>query len=99
MSSRIHVQIPSELLDIAPRYLQNRIHDLSLLKDALTRKDWPFILKLSHQTKGTAGGYGFTELGNLAKSLETAAKVANLSQATIALDDMRNYLENVEIKS
>ena len=94
---KIPVQIPEELRDIAPAYLESRKRDLEALKDALTRKDFDFIAKLSHKTKGTAGGYGFGELGVIAKSLEMAAKTQNLTEAESAFAAMESYLRKVEI--
>ncbi len=93
------VQIPEELRDIAPAYLESRKRDLAVLKDALTRKDFDFIVELSHKTKGTAGGYGFTELTSIAKSLEMAAKSQNLDEVEAAFAAMMRYLSTVEIQS
>ncbi len=95
---KILVRIPEELRDIAPAYLESRKRDLAVLKDALTRKDFDFLAKLSHKTKGTAGGYGFDELSVIAKSLETAAKSRNPVEAESAFTAMLRYLENVEIQ-
>lgn len=95
--SKFQVQIPEELLDIAPGYLAKRVRDLATLKDALTRKDFDFICKLSHKTKGTAGGYGFHGLGIIAKSLEIAGKSGSIPAAESALTEMQDYLENVQI--
>jgi len=94
---KIAARIPAELLDIAPAYLESRKRDLLTLKDALTRKDFDFIAKLSHKTKGTAGGYGFAGLSVIAKSLEMAAKTENSTEAATALNAMSRYLEDVEI--
>ena len=91
------IQIPEDLLDIAPGYLANRIRDLTGLKDALIRRDLDFIAKLAHKTKGTAGGYGFTELTPLSKTLELAAKSGNLTEVESALEAVQKYLETVEI--
>jgi HPt (histidine-containing phosphotransfer) domain-containing protein len=97
--AKIAVRIPEELRDIAPTYLESRKRDLAVLKDALTRKDFDFVAKLSHKTKGTAGGYGFDPLSVIAKSLEIAAKSQNLAEAEAAFEAMREYLESVEIQS
>ncbi|MBS1962805.1 MAG: Hpt domain-containing protein [Bdellovibrionales bacterium] len=94
---KIIVRIPEELRDIAPTYLESRKRDLGPLKDALTRKDFDFIAKLSHKTKGTAGGYGFDELSVIAKSLEMAAKSQNPAEAATAFEAMQRYLTDVEI--
>jgi HPt (histidine-containing phosphotransfer) domain-containing protein len=95
--TKIIVRIPGELRDLAPAYLERRKQDLPGLKDALTRKDFEFISRLCHKTKGTAGGYGFTELGVLARSLETAAKSEDPGAAESALEAIERYLSNVEI--
>jgi HPt (histidine-containing phosphotransfer) domain-containing protein len=96
--ARTLIKIPEEVADIAPGYLENRIRDLSTLKDALARKDFDAIARLAHKTKGTAGGYGFAGLSVLAKSLETAAKSENLAESSEVLERMRIYLEEVEIE-
>lgn len=95
--TKIMIQIPEELLDIAPGYLEKRNRELAPLKDALTRNDWEFITKLCHKIKGTAGGYGFEGLGFIAKSLEMAAKAENVGTCENVLADLQNYLENVQI--
>ena len=95
--AKIRVRIPTELMDIAPAYLESRKRDLAALKDALTRKDFDFIARLSHKTKGTAGGYGFAELTVIAKSLEMAARSQNTDDAEAAFSAMTRYLRDVEI--
>jgi len=97
--AKIPIRIPEELHDIAPGYLERRRSDVAALKDALTRKDFEFIAKLSHKTKGTAGGYGFAELSVLAKSLEMAAKSENPGEIETAIAAMDRYLTDIEIES
>jgi len=94
---KVFVQIPEEVRDIAQAYLESRKRDLGTLKDALTRKDFDFIARLSHKTKGTAGGYGFDELGSIAKTLETGAKSENPADTRSAIDAMGRYLSDIEI--
>ena len=96
--AKLSIQIPEELRDLSPAYLESRIKDLARLKDALTRKDFDFIAGLSHKTKGTAASYGFEQLGAIAKSLEFAAKSQNLADLETALAAMAEYLGNVEIQ-
>jgi HPt (histidine-containing phosphotransfer) domain-containing protein len=96
--AKIRIRIPEELRDIAPNYLDRRKNDLAGLKDALARKDYDFIAKLSHKTKGTAGGYGFAELSVLAKALEMAAKSENPGDVETAIAAMAAYLAEVEIE-
>lgn len=95
--AKISIRIPEELLDIAPTYLESRKRDLLALKDALTRKDFEFIAKLCHKTKGTAGGYGFDELGRIAKTLEMAALSQNFGEVRSLLDALERHLSDIEI--
>ncbi|MBC7385109.1 MAG: Hpt domain-containing protein [Cryobacterium sp.] len=96
---KMTIRIPSEMADIAPAYLEKRKRDLEGLKDALNRKDFEFISKLAHKTKGTAGGYGFTEMGNLAKALELAAKSGNYAETDEAFGHFHCHVESVEIEA
>ncbi len=94
---KFQIIIPHELYDLAPNYLANRIRDIALLKDALTRKDLEFISTLCHKTKGTAGGYGFAEVSQMAKRLENAAKSGDLELLAAEIEAMDDYLRNIEI--
>jgi HPt (histidine-containing phosphotransfer) domain-containing protein len=94
---KIKVKIPKDLMDIAPGYLERRKADLGLLKDALTRNDFEFIENRSHKTKGTAAGYGFSELTEIAYALEMAAKTNNHEKIESVLNQMKTYLQDIEI--
>lgn len=97
ITSKTLIKIPEELMDIAPGYLKKRIRDLEVLKDALNRKDWETVANLSHKTKGTAAAYGFTRLGELAKSLENAAKSKVFTTTEQVLAEMKSHLESIKI--
>lgn len=94
---KTRIRIPAELRDLAPQYLESRKRDLPVLKDALTRKDFDLIGKLSHQMKGMAGSYGFPELGDLAKTLELAANSRNEEDLSAGLEAVTKHLESLEI--
>jgi len=63
-------QISKEALG---RYLQRREQDIDILKNALQSNDYSQIQHIAHQIKGNAATFGFAELGEHAKSLESLA--------------------------
>jgi HPt (histidine-containing phosphotransfer) domain-containing protein len=91
------IKAPEDLRDLAIAYVETRKHDMAALKDALTRKDFEFIQRHSHKTKGTAASYGFIELGDIAKSLEKAAIAKTPAETESLLNAMGDYLASVEI--
>ncbi len=92
------VFVDKDLEDIVPDFLDNRVKDVRLLKDALEQKDFPTIKALGHSMKGSGGGYGFDRISEIGRVLETAAKNENadtIQKQTISLDLFLNNLEVV----
>lgn len=56
------------------KYIDRRQKDLSVLKNALQSSDFEQIRFIAHQIKGNAETFGFSELGEHAKSLELLAE-------------------------
>ncbi|MCB0405143.1 MAG: response regulator [Bdellovibrionales bacterium] len=49
---------------------------VSSLRKALSSKDWQELASVAHQIKGAAGGYGFPQLTEIARSIEEQARLA-----------------------
>ena len=56
------------------KYIDRREKDLSLLRNALNTNDFEQIRFIAHQIKGNAETFGFSELGEHAKTLEILAE-------------------------
>ncbi len=87
------------MLELSIGYLGSRKTDVAALKQALSRQDFATIEKMIHKTKGTAGAYGFDQLGLLAKALELAAKSKDPSKSQQCISEIEFYLNEVEIQS
>ncbi len=92
------VQVEKELEEIMPTFLKNRVNDISTLKAMLTNHDLAGIKKLGHKVSGSSGGYGFNELGRIAKDLELSAENGNLEKVTTLVEDFINYVESIEVE-
>lgn len=98
-SDKIRVQIPEDVRELAPMYLANRRKELTTLISLRDEKNLVEISKLAHKTKGTAGGYGFDDLGHIAKALDEAAKSNDYDKVCSLVQKWSHYLEQVEISS
>ena len=64
------------IADILPAFVQNMPRYVSTLRDSVERRDWVASAKICHDLKGTAGGYGYPQIGQVAQKLEEEIKGA-----------------------
>ena len=94
---KIMVRVDSDLEDLIPGFLENRVHDIRSIQDALARKDYAAIAQLGHTMKGVGGGYGFDAITTIGGSIEKAAKSENSVQIRQSIDALSDYLERIDI--
>jgi HPt (histidine-containing phosphotransfer) domain-containing protein len=95
--SRFRVEIDPDIADLVPQFLENREKDLLSLEDLIRSKNASSISQLAHKIKGSAAGYGFDELSQIAASMETAAKEENFHLIEKLYQDAQQYLKSVEV--
>lgn len=62
--------------DILPLFVANVPKYLDNLARACEAQDWAMAARVCHDLKGTAGGYGYPDIGAVAKQLEAEVKGA-----------------------
>ncbi len=92
------VQVDSELKEILPTFLKNRNTDCVKLSELLANKDFESLKKLGHKVSGSSGGYGFSELGDIAKKIEISASSQNEEEIKNLVDQFINYVQSVEVE-
>lgn len=92
------VYVDEDLQEIIPQFLKNREEDLQKLKDAIARKDFESIQSIGHNLKGSGSGYGFHEVTRFGVALEDGAKEKDLSLLKLLVEEMADYMENIDIK-
>lgn len=91
------VEVPSELEELIPGFLANRKNDLDELKKFIQNNDFEAIAKIAHKIKGSAGGYGFDEMTEIAGAMEKIAlTLVRNPQAQGAENRERNVEKSIE---
>ena len=95
--SDLTVRPEADLEDLIPDFMNNRRADLAQIQEAMTNKDFTFIKRLGHTLKGISRPYGFVYLETLSKRLEQAGESQDLNQVQALYDEIKYYLDNVQI--
>lgn len=92
------VQVESMLEEIMPIFLGSIKQDFSKISASLSSSNFDEINAISHKIKGNAGGYGFDELGEMAKALESASKEGDIGKAMECFKSMVYYMGHIKIE-
>ena len=95
--NKVIIKIDQEIEDLVPQFMANRKMDLEHLERLLSEESFEEIARLAHKIRGTAGGYGFHELGTFATAIERLAKEKDLGQLAAVTKNMKNYVEAIEV--
>jgi HPt (histidine-containing phosphotransfer) domain-containing protein len=91
------IAIPSDIIDLAERFLTNRRGQTQQWRQVSSRGDVEVLRRLGHELKGTAGSFGFTELARLAERLEEAAVCQDVAEARDTVERMIDFLDKATI--
>lgn len=92
------IEVPIELQELIPIFLENRRNDIKDLHEFLKTKNYDSIAKLAHKIKGSAGGYGFSELTQIAAEMESFAKKADADKISDSIKKIVQIVDHSEIK-
>ncbi|RAK06363.1 Hpt domain-containing protein [Halanaerobium saccharolyticum] len=96
MSKNI-VYIDPDLEFLIPQFLENREEDRQRLEKLLQESEFDQIRIIGHSMKGSGGGYGFDYLTEIGSQIEKNAELKNKEEIKNLIDELRNYLDNLEI--
>ena len=91
------VVVDRDLEDLIPDFLQNRQEDITAIVTAADSKDYEAIRVIGHTLKGIGGGYGFDRITELGAAIEQAGKQQDPTKAYELTQELKQYLEVVEI--
>jgi HPt (histidine-containing phosphotransfer) domain-containing protein len=90
--------VDRDIREIIPSFFEATWDDISVVKDALSNKDYETIRRIGHGLKGSCRGYGFCELGEMGKEMERAAsEKKSREKIERILEDMIRYINTVSI--
>jgi HPt (histidine-containing phosphotransfer) domain-containing protein len=80
------------LAELRAEYLDHQRAESGRREQALKNGDFELLRKVGHDLKGTATSYGFAELTEIGRALETAAKENNAVAVDVLLERILSYL-------
>jgi HPt (histidine-containing phosphotransfer) domain-containing protein len=95
---KIIVNIDPDLEELIPGFLENRIKDIEILKNAAGQADFEALKSVGHSLKGVGGGYGFARITELGAGIEASAKINDLEKINQLISDLADYLQRIEVK-
>lgn len=98
MGNRNLVKIDSDLQDLIPKYIQNRVNDISICKESIKNNNYQPISEIGHKIKGNAATYGFVKLSEIGSRLEMSAINKNEQDIIQTISEFEEYLEGIEIE-
>lgn len=96
-NGKIVVNVDSDLEELIPDFMENRLEDIKSLTEALAKKDFETIRILGHSMKGSGGGYGFDEITTIGGFIEKAALEPDIGEIKKRVDELDSYLQRVEV--
>ncbi len=77
---------------LSERFLDNRVRDLEVLRQALTRGELADIERLGHNMKGSGRCYGFERITEIGRELELAAATKDHAAMQVAIDQLAVFV-------
>ena len=95
--NRIIVYALAEIKDLIPGYLVDINNKVDVILVLLENHDFVRIETLGHGLSGSGGAYGFDVISEIGEFLEQAAQERNEEQIRKCVDELKDYLERVEV--
>jgi len=93
----ITVPIDEDIIDLIPRYIENRWKDIRTIEVSLENGDHETVKLLAHSMKGSGGGYGLDQVSAIGLGIEEAAKAMDPDEIRSWLDKLADFLERVKV--
>lgn len=93
----IVVRLDPLIRDIVPDFLQHRRENTAAISVAIDTSDFQAVGDIGHDIEGTAGAFGFVELGAIGRSLQKAARESSLEDIKSLAEELTSYLERLKI--
>jgi len=98
-SERPVVHIDPDIAALVPRFLNNRRKDTLEINRLLAEGNIEAIRIIGHSMAGSAGGYGFPEIGKIGKAIENAARDTDHRKIKECTAQLSAYLSTVTVIS
>jgi CheY-like chemotaxis protein len=94
---KLVTHVDMEFKELIPGYIAERQSDIHKIREALKMQDYETIRTLGHTLKGSGGGFGFDTISEIGSHIENAAQGKNSGQIQDHVNQLAEYIDNVEI--
>jgi HPt (histidine-containing phosphotransfer) domain-containing protein len=95
--SPITVPVDEDVIDLIPRYIENRWKDIRTIEVSIENGDFETVRTLAHSMKGSGGGYGLDQVSAIGSGIEDSANAMDSDKTRLWLDKLADFLERVEV--
>ncbi|MCC2677918.1 MAG: Hpt protein [Pseudobdellovibrio sp.] len=95
MQTNASYNIPEELKDIIPAYLERRKEDTVQLNDLMAKNDFEGIMRIAHKLKGNGASFGFDQITELGDKMNQAAKSENSEEVRKLIKDFESEVQQI----
>jgi len=92
------ITIDKDLEDLVPTYIESRKKELIKLNELYSQGAIKEITVIAHKLAGNAGGYGLQELTDIGRRMEAAGNAQEKEKIKVEIENVRLYLDQIEIK-
>jgi HPt (histidine-containing phosphotransfer) domain-containing protein len=96
-TGRIRVQLPKEMADLVPGYMDRRRKDASAILAALGDRRFDVVRVTGHRMKGTGAAYGLGFVTQAGAQMEKAADEGDQEAVRTCVLDLVDFLARVDI--
>ncbi len=87
--------IPEELIDIIPAYLERRKEDILQLNELMAKGDFAGIMRIAHKLKGNGASFGFDHITELGDRMNQAAKSENADEVKKSIHEFEREVADI----
>jgi CheY-like chemotaxis protein/two-component sensor histidine kinase/HPt (histidine-containing phosphotransfer) domain-containing protein len=96
-TDRVIVEAEPNLRDLIPDFLSRKRSDLTVMMEAVERRDYAALGAFGHRIRGEGGGFGFDAMSEIGAALEYAARTRDAEAAQRQVEALCRYLDRVEV--
>ncbi len=89
--------VPQDITDLLSAFLPNRRAEVGLLRQALTKDDWPRLQHLAERMYALGNPYGFRQITTLGRFMREACAKKDRPAFEALIRDYDTYLSKVTI--
>ena len=98
MKKQNQLIIDEDFRDLVPGYIERRRAELETVKEFVSKNDFAYLKRLSHDWHGTGESYGIPFVSRIGEKMNRAANAGDGREILTLVEQLRTYLDTVNIR-